>query len=201
MTALDSRIGRRVNPVFVRQLTEAEAPLLAKRFFGGSDPGPITATMAHVPELLETALPFIGGALSPSAIDFRTKEIVILRTSVLLQCRYCIDTHTPVALDSGLSLDETAWLRKESDKDVADIFMSPRERALIAWNDTVAGEVGRVNTAARDEFKSHFAEHEIVEITLLIGATMLLNRYATSLELPVSPDTLTRLAKEGFASA
>jgi AhpD family alkylhydroperoxidase len=185
----------------VRQLSEAEAPLLAKRFFVGGDPGPITATMAHVPELLETALPFIGGALSPSAIDFRTKEIVILRTSVLLQCRYCIDSHTPVALDSGLSHDETAWLRRETDTALSDVFSSARERALIGWNDTVAGDVGRVNAAAREEFKTHFAEHEIVEITLLIGATMLLNRYATSLELPVSPDTLARLAKEGFASA
>jgi AhpD family alkylhydroperoxidase len=184
---------------FVRALSEVDAPLLAKRFYGGGDPGPIAATMAHVPELLETALPFIGGALSPSAIDFRTKEIVILRTSVLLQCRYCIDSHTPVALDSGLSHAETSALRNEDEP--LNVFASPRERALISWNDAVAGTVGRIDPAVRAEFAAHFAEHEIVELTLLIGATMLLNRYATSLELPVHPDTLIRLAKEGFAAS
>jgi len=184
----------------VHLLSEAEAPLLAKRFYGGGDPGPITASMAHVPELLEAALPFLGAALSPSAVDFRTKEIVILRTSALLHCRYCIASHTPVALDSGLTHDETHWLRNESTMPVADVFGSPRERALITWNDAVAGQVGPVDPRVRAAFQEHFAEHEVVEITLLIGATMLLNRYATSLELPVNGETLARLAREGFTA-
>jgi AhpD family alkylhydroperoxidase len=186
----------------VVHLIEAdEAPLLTKKFFGGGDPGPITATMAHVPELLEPALSFIGGVLSPSSIDFRTKEIVILRTSVLLQCRYCIDSHTPVALDSGLTPEETHWLRNEVTAPIASVFSSAREQSLIGWTDVVAGKVGRVDVIVRDAFTKHFPEHEVVEITMLVGATMLLNRYATSLELPVNDGTLTRLAKEGFAAS
>ena len=43
-----------------------------------------------------------------------------------------------------------------------------------------------------------FAEAEIVELTLLVGVTLLLNRYATSLGLPVDPSTIERLAREGF---
>ncbi len=185
----------------VHLIDASEAPLLAKKFFGGGDPGPITASMAHVPELLEPALSFIGGVLSPSSIDFRTKEIVILRTSVLLQCRYCIDSHTPVALDSGLSSEETHWLRNETALPIAEVFSSGRERSLIHWTDAVGGQIGRVDPAVRDVFTKHFPEHEVVEITMLIGATMLLNRYATSLELPVNDATLTRLAKDGFVAS
>jgi AhpD family alkylhydroperoxidase len=184
--------------MLVRALAEIDAPLLAKPFYGGGDPGPITATMAHVPELLEVGLPFIGAALAPSAIPFRTKEIVILRTSALLACRYCIDSHTPVALDSGLSHDQVRSLRNEPGFDTDAQFPDSIDRALIRWIDEVATGRGAINDEVNQLVLAYFAEHEIVELTLTITVTMLLNRYATSLQLPVGEGTITRLAAEGF---
>ena len=67
-----------------------QAPLLARPYYAGGDPGPIVAALAQVPELLETTMPFLGTALGPSGIDWRTKEIVIVRTSALAGCRYCV---------------------------------------------------------------------------------------------------------------
>lgn len=185
----------------VTPLPEDQAPLLAKPFYAGGDPGPITAALAHVPELLEVALPFLGTILSPSSIDFRTKEIVILRTSALLDCRYCIDSHTPVALDSGLATEQVRALRNEDGFDTSEEFTDTRDRALIAWNDAVAGKTGAVPSSIGAELSKSFAQHEIVELTMLIGATMLLNRFATSLELPVGEGTITRLATDGFERA
>jgi AhpD family alkylhydroperoxidase len=185
----------------VTPLPEDQAPLLAKPFYAGGDPGPITAALAHVPELLEVALPFLGAILSPSSIEFRTKEIVILRTSALLACRYCIDSHTPVALDSGLASEQVRALRNEEGFDTSERFTDHRDRALIAWNDAVAGKTGAVPTAIGAEMSRNFEEHEIVELTLLIGATMLLNRFATSLELPVGDSTIARLSADGFERA
>jgi AhpD family alkylhydroperoxidase len=180
-----------------------QAPLLAQPFYGGGDPGPITASMAHVPELLERALPFIGAALSPSAIDFRTKEIVILRTSALLACRYCIDAHTLVALSSGLTEAEVAALRSPvaaGSVEMEAAFGDKRDRALLQWIDHVATGRGAIPADVSSLAGSTFAEHEIVELTLVIGVTMLLNRYATSLQLPVDNATLSRLAAAGFPS-
>jgi AhpD family alkylhydroperoxidase len=185
--------------MLVRALAEIDAPLLAKPFYGGGDPGPITATMAHVPELLEVGLPFIGAALAPSAIPFRTKEIVILRTSALLACRYCVDSHTPVALDSGLSHQQVRALRNEPGNSIDSAFPDPSDRAAIAWIDEVATGRGAIQADVNQLATTHFAEHEIVELTLTITVTMLLNRYATSLQLPVGESTLARLAAEGFS--
>ncbi len=185
--------------MLVRALAEIDAPLLAKPFYGGGDPGPITATMAQVPELLEVGLPFIGAALAPSAIPFRTKEIIILRTSALLACRYCIDSHTPVALDSGLSQQQVRALRNEPGFETDSQFPDAVDRALIQWIDEVATGRGAIKEAVNQVVLAHFAEHEIVELTLTITVTMLLNRYATSLQLPVGEGTLTRLAAEGFS--
>jgi AhpD family alkylhydroperoxidase len=149
----------------VTPLPEDQAPLLAKPFYAGGDPGPITAALAHVPELLEVALPFLGAILSPSAIDFRTKEIVILRTSALLACRYCIDSHTPVALDSGLAAEQVRALRNEQGFDPSDRFTDQRDRALIAWNDEVAGKTGAVPTAIGTEMSRHLGEGTITRLS------------------------------------
>lgn len=183
----------------VKPLAADEAPLLARPFYAGGDPGPIAATLAYVPELLEPALSFIGPVLSASAIDFRTKEIVILRTSCVMGCRYCIDSHTPVALDAGLSPDEVRALRSEPGTSLS-VFTDPAERALIDWTDEVGAGKGLVSDAATDAIKASYRDHEIVELTLLITTTLLLNRYASALRLPVGDGTLDRLEAEGFVA-
>ena len=179
-----------------------QAPLLAMAYYAEGDPGPITAAMAQVPELLEVAMPFIGAVLSASSIDWRTKEIVILRTSALLACRYCVDSHTPVALDSGLTPVQVRALRDAPAHSPAAsaAFATQRERVLVAWTDAVACGSGPVGAAASAAVVEHFADHEIVELTLLGATTLLLNRFATALQLPVHPSTLERLAADGFAA-
>lgn len=194
--ALDgpSRYGKAM--ATIELLTAAQAPLLARPYYADGDPGPIVAALAQVPELLEVGMPFISAALGPSAITFRHKEIVIVRTSALQGCSYCVATHTPVALDAGLTHDEIRALRGEAD---LVIFTDPRERALLRWVDAVAGASGPVPDDVRRELRTHWADHEIVDLTVCSGATMMLNRLATGLELPVSGGTAQRLVEEGFA--
>jgi AhpD family alkylhydroperoxidase len=171
-----------------------QAPLLARPYYANGDPGPIVSSLAQVPELMEVALPFIGTALGPSSISWRAKELVIVRTSALLECRYCVATHTAVALDAGLGRQELRALRGEEPLDA--VFDDPREVALLRWVDAVTLGRGPVDRADREPLRAHWNDHEIVELTMLIGATMLLNRYASSLELPVAEDTVRRLSDE-----
>jgi AhpD family alkylhydroperoxidase len=185
----------------VEPIAAEQAPLLARPFYAGGDPGPITATLAYVPELLEVALPFIGAVLSPSAIDFRTKEIVILRTSALLACRYCIDSHTPVALDSGLTDPQVRALRNEPGNVLDEVFTDERDRALVSWVDAVATGRGPIASGIATRAAASFRDHEMVELTLLVGTTLLLNRYASALQLPVGDGTVARLAADGFERA
>jgi AhpD family alkylhydroperoxidase len=172
-----------------------QAPITAQPLYAGGDPGPLVGAFAHVPELLEVALPFIGQALGPAAVDLRTKEIVILRTSAVLACRYCTETHTVVARDAGLSLKEVRALRGEAPREVFD---DPREQALLDWIDAVALGPGSPPAAVTARLREHYQPYEVVDITATVSATLMLNRFATSLSLPTSPDTLRRLAEEGL---
>ena len=179
-------------------LVEAEqAPILARPFYPDEgSPSPITASLAHVPEVLEAALPFVGRVLGPTAIDARTKEIVILRASALMECRYCVHTHTVVALESGLSLPEVRALRGE--EELGTVFTDASELGLIAWVDAVAVGRGPAPEDVAVEAKELMGDPELVELTLVAAATIMLNRYCSALGLPASPATLARLAEEGL---
>ena len=145
-----------------------------------------------MPELLGPTLPFLGAVLGPSWIALRDKEIVILRTSAVMGCRYCTEAHTVVALDSGLTRDEVRGLRGELP--LADAFPEPADRALVAWCDAVAHGVESDLEQARAGLAADDAR--VVELTLLVSTTVLLNRYATALALPTSPDVRDRLVRE-----
>jgi AhpD family alkylhydroperoxidase len=170
-----------------------QAPLLARPYYEAGDPGPIVAALAHVPELLEACLPFLGVVFGPTALAGRTKELVILRTSARLSCRYCVEAHSVAALDTGLNPDEVRALR-QPEGDVG-AFADPAELALLAWVDAVAGEAGPVDPDRRAALARHFSDPEVVELTLLLGVTLMLNRFCTALDLPTSPETLRRLAE------
>jgi len=179
----------------VALLGAAQAPLLARPYFADGDPGPIVAALAQVPELLEVTAPFLGVVLGPSAIPIRTKEMVILRTSARASCRYCVEAHTVVARDVGLSVTEVKALRGEFD--AATVFPDPDDQAVIGWCDALVG-TGPVGPGAKAALRACFADHEVVELTLLVTTTLLLNRFCTALGLPTSADVLVRLDAEGL---
>ena len=185
----------------IRLIEADSAPLLLRDLFAGGDPGPIVAALAQVPELCQAALPFLGAALGPSLVPIRHKEIAILRTSALLGCRYCVDAHTVVAADVGFGPDELGALRCELDP--IGRITDPVEAAVLGWVDVVAAGHGALTdsaeVAAEAAARRLLTDHALVELTVTIGTTMLLNRFATALRLPTSPDTLQRLAALGLA--
>ncbi len=178
----------------VSLITADRAPLPARPLFEKGEPGALVASLAHVPELLDVTLPFVSRVLGPSGIDARTKEIVILRTSVRQDCRFCTQTHTVVALDAGLTREEVVALRAPE----LPTNFDKRELALIRWTDAVAMGPGSVDAAVAKAMGRSFAEHEVVELTLLVATTVMLNRYCTALELPAAPARLARLEAEGL---
>ena len=161
----------------VELLTRERAPLLARPYFEGGDPGPIAAALANVPELMETALPFIGAVYGPTSVDGRLKEIVVLAVSAANGCRYCTETHAGVARRMGFAPDELAALLGEAP---APAGWSGRERALLDFSTALSR---RPDTAV-ELLRPWFAEHEIVELVTLGSVTVMLNRFATALELP-----------------
>jgi AhpD family alkylhydroperoxidase len=161
----------------VELVSKQRAPLLARPYYESGDPGPIAAALANVPELMDVALPFIGTVFGPTSLAPRLKEIVVLRVSAASGCRYCTETHTSVARRMGFDAEELAALRGEGP---APARWSPAQRALLAFSVALSERPAE----SVELLLPHFSEPEIVELVTLGSATILLNRFATALELP-----------------
>jgi AhpD family alkylhydroperoxidase len=152
-------------------------PLLARSYYERGQPGPIAAALANVPELMQPMLSFVDTIFGPTSLEGRLKEIVILRVSSANGCRYCTETHSRVARRLGFGPEEVAALRGEAP--CPDLW-SAREQALFSFSEALSTRPEQ----AVDVLRPHFEEPEIVELVTLGSATVLLNRFATALELP-----------------
>lgn len=101
-----------------------------------------------------------------------------------------------VTLDSGLTRDQVRGLRGELP--IATVFADPVDLAVIAWSDAVPAGGEQELAAARELLAAHYEDGAVVELTVCATATLMLNRYATALALPIEPQTLARLAQEGL---
>ena len=162
----------------VQLLTAEQAPLLVRSYYEQGDPGPIAAALANAPELMEVTQPFLGAVYGPTSVEPRLKEIVVLRVSSANGCRYCTETHTGVAREMGFEQDEVAALRGEGP---APERWDERERAALVFSEALSNRP----EAAVEVLRPHFAEPQIVELVTLASTTVMLNRFATALELPV----------------
>ncbi|HEY4025610.1 MAG TPA: carboxymuconolactone decarboxylase family protein [Candidatus Dormibacteraeota bacterium] len=162
----------------VELVTSERAPLLARPYYEGGDPGPIAAALAQVPELMDVVLPFLGAVYGPTSVPARLKEIVVLRVSAANRCRYCTESHTSVARRMGFDAAEVAALRGEASPPSS---FGPVELAVVAFSEALSHRPGD----AVDLLRPHFDEPQMVELVTLGSATVMLNRFATALELPV----------------
>jgi AhpD family alkylhydroperoxidase len=176
----------------VALLSADGAPLTAVPYYAADgSASALVRALAQVPELLEVTAPFVSRLFGPTAVDPRTKEVVVLRVSARNGCRYCVETHTVAAWDAGLSVAETTALCGDA------TGLDEPDRMLVSWCDALAAS-GPVPDAVIEALRSRLAEHEIVELSLLAAATIMLNRFSTALELPTSPATLARLREAGL---
>ncbi len=178
----------------VQPLTLDNAPLSVRQYFSSST-GPLVGTLAQVPELLQVAMPFIAQSFGASALSMRHKEMIILLVSVLQGCRYCTQTHTVVAFNEGLSTTELASIRTGQPQGFA-----PKEQALVDF--VIVMGAGILDKQKVDQVMTLLTEHwldfEVVEISMLIGTVIMLNRYCIALDLPTSETHLQWLENEGW---
>jgi AhpD family alkylhydroperoxidase len=162
-----------------------QAPLTVRRLYpADGDASNITKALAAAPDTLAVLAPLLGQVMNASTVDLPTKEVVVLRVSAVNRCAYCVPTHALVARDSGLSPGAVAAL---ASGDVPDERLDPPHRTLARYCDQVVADASKVDDALLAEMREHFADHEIVELTVLAGAITTLNYVASVAGLPLDP--------------
>jgi len=103
-------------------------------------------------------------------------DLVYLRVSLINGCAFCIDTHTRDLLKDGMPAEKIALIPVWFEAD--DLF-SERERAALAWAETVTRVAEtHIPDQAYAAAKSVFGDKELADLTIAIGLMNAYNRLA-----------------------
>ncbi|NVD40014.1 carboxymuconolactone decarboxylase family protein [Ensifer sp. HO-A22] len=124
------------------------------------------------------ALGGVYGYIQQSGLRASLVELVYLRISQINNCAYCLDMHTRELLKKGQPVEKIVLV--QAWREAGNLF-DPRERAALAWAETVTrvAETG-VPDEAYEVARTEFNEREITDLTIAISLMNAYNRMAIS---------------------
>lgn len=124
----------------------------------------------------------VGGICAANGVDDRLKELVMLHSSMLNGCAYCVRVHTDNALAAGVDTDTIAQLPVWRESQV----FSERERAgLELAEEFVFIHDGGVRDEVYDRVGSVLTEPEYAALSWACVAINAFNRVAIAGRYPV----------------
>src|SRR5580658_291430 len=130
-------------------------------------------TMAHRPEILETMIAHFEAVLNTGTLPLKLKELLIVRTSQLNQCEYCLASHTQIARKLGWSEEQIAALPKAA----ASGLFSAAEVAALHLAEKMTLDSNHYTDAEFAELRGFYSEGEVVELLTAIGIFNYFNRF------------------------
>ncbi|WP_421995712.1 carboxymuconolactone decarboxylase family protein [Roseococcus sp.] len=132
------------------------------------------------------ALGGVYGYIMQSGLPEELLELAYYRTSQINGCAYCLDLHSKALTAKGFALAKLVLVPVWRE---AEALFDPRERAALAWAETVTRVA---DTAIPDEAfqaaSAAFSEKELVDLTIAIGLMNTFNRLAIGFRR--TPDAL-----------
>ena len=152
-------------------------------------------TMANRPAIFETMIAHFEAILTTGSLTTALKELVIVRTSQLNHCEYCLDSHSKLARKLGWSADQLAALPNSA----ASPLFTDAEKAALHFAEKMTLDSTNFSDAEFSALRAHYSEGEIVELVAAIGIFNYFNRVNNVLKMePTQPLTAEEIASGGF---
>ena len=136
-------------------------------------------TVAYRPEILRTMIAHFRAVMETGTVGAKLKELVIVRTSQINQCEYCLNSHTQLAKRNGWSEEQLADLanfRTRTDFD-------EREKAALELAERETLDSTGIDDVFWARLLEHFDEGQIIELAAAIGLFNYFNRFNNSLKM------------------
>jgi uncharacterized peroxidase-related enzyme len=151
--------------------------------------------VTRTPKVARWFLPFVfslqrGGA--GGLLDGRTKEIAVLKTSMLNACAFCTAHNRSLGMAVGLTNEEIEALAGDYE---ASEVLSDRDKAVIHWSESVTRNEGRRDQVGFERLRTFFNDDEIVELTWVTALFNMINRVTDSLWLDVEESDVEGIRK------
>jgi alkylhydroperoxidase family enzyme len=136
-------------------------------------------SLAHTPDLLHAWIDWAWTLREKCNTPRSLREIMILRTAVVMRSEYEWHQHVPMAERAGVASEKvqavTAWQSSE-------MFDAP-ERAALMLTDSML--TGSVPDAVHKELSEHFSESDRVELVLTAGFYAMVPRVLDACRVPI----------------
>ena len=142
-------------------------------------------SLAHTPELLDAWINWAWALRERCTTSRSLREIMILRTAVVMRSEYEWHQHVVMARDAGVSAEKVDAVAGWQTSSLYD----PPERAALMLTDAML--TGNVTDAVHDELARHFSDAERVELVLTAGFYAMVPRVLEACRVPVEGDEPT----------
>jgi uncharacterized peroxidase-related enzyme len=122
--------------------------------------------------------------LTTGTLPTKLKELVIVRTSQLNRCEYCLGSHTQIAMKLGWSRDQLDDL---ANYQLRDDF-TPAEKAALSLAEQMTLDANHISDEFLARLRDFYDEGEVVELMAAIGLFNYFNRFNNALQMePTRP--------------
>jgi len=145
----------------------------------------IFKVFGHQPEYGTVFTNMIMAILKDGVLDWKTKELLILKATQRNECQYCVVQHERVSNMLGISDEKIADL--EGDKYRSSPHFTKGEKALLDLTVQIGEDANRVSKELWDRLHTNWTEPQIVDAVFVITIYIAVSKFGDALGVELEP--------------
>jgi 4-carboxymuconolactone decarboxylase len=145
----------------------------------------IFKVFGHQPEYGTAFTNLIMAVLKDGVIDWKTKELLILKATQRNDCQYCVVQHERVSDMLGIPSEKVADI--DGDKYKTSPHFTEGEKALLDYTVQIGEDANRVPKELWDRLHAHWNESQIVDATFVITIYIAVSKFGDALGVELEP--------------
>ena len=145
----------------------------------------IFKVFGHQPEYGTVFTNMIMAVLKDGVLDWKTKELLILKATQRNQCQYCVVQHERVSDMLGISQDKIADI--DGDRYKTSEHFSEGEKALLDLTVQIGEDANRVSAELWERLHANWSEPEIVDAVFVITIYIAVSKFGDALGVELEP--------------
>ena len=145
----------------------------------------IFKVFGHTPKLGAIFTESVMEMLQDSYLDWKTKELLILKATHRNDCQYCVVQHEAVSQRLGITAEKIADI--EGDIYKTSPHYTEGEKALLDLTVQIGVDANRIGNDIWDRVKAHYDESQIVEAVYVITQYIAISKFGDALGVVLEP--------------
>jgi AhpD family alkylhydroperoxidase len=145
----------------------------------------IFKVFGHTPPLGTIFTDSVMAMLKDAELDWKTKELLILKATHRNECQYCVVQHEAVSGRLGISNEKIADL--EGDRYKTSPHFTDGEKALVELTAQIGIDANRISNDLWTRVKKHYTEPQIVEAVYVITQYIAISKFGDALGVVLEP--------------